>query len=835
MLMYALRGVRYVGDLPLQKQHVQQLATIFRHTYPRHGQSEFKRAFVRRQRPALLVITMVFTARYFQGNEASFWGHYLEEILRVTNDQQNWQTALRECFRQSLTLLERSHPHLWKPVHDREVVRAIYSHAVIPQYVEDDFARLVLYWRENQLHTTSAETILNNTPPQYLETQPEPLKKFLSDVEFSDARISLIDNLLAALQLLDEIDNADAVRELMISPIQRAIWRQIETELKRLSVAREVARKPASPYWVWDGQSGEILVVLPPQSLSKTTHPRPAFIKYRAADRDVKQRVYPWETSLNWTTERIMLPHTVADSFITFLDQYERTIHKVAVPPLPRSGYALFRLETSGDSARLETDQHRGMNDGEYWLSYRDGINLIDGTGNRTEPVDSLYVPAALRKMRGHSKAGRFELRFPVELATESAEVVGRFLRSTQSAPSVKLSGNLLDETLSADLPPVYADPESLQAEIVAPGNVGRELSGLLRLGKAYKAFQIPFTSDGRANLDLGRYLPKHFGTFELQLFAGVRRIGESLRFAVAPGLEIAGPSSESLFSPLELPKAIVAGDETYSVQAKSGGSVVQYDSYTEITWSDLETKDVGLVLSLDGESVEIQWTIRRVWAWLEGCTQADREYRLDDLDGAVIQVRGPSKAKAKWRVARQTYDFELDARGEYHNDFQIDSLREILRHMEVDCDVCLSINQIDWCVFRFTTRAIPSPSDLSPIQRTVRMSGAGELLEFGRAEITQGRVPLAPANSSLDDTASLSAELRPYRTDKKREQLPTGLLVRVLNSPVEVYDRLEMPALLGDPTSSLMLTALTSREGIGALDAEGMLSFVIDREYTRT
>lgn len=812
MLWRALRGVQFIGELPLKKQHAQQLAIILQRGYPTVSHNAFRERYFANPRPALLMVTMVLTARHFQGNVAKFWEYFLVNMLGVSADQ-NWQNALRSCYRDSLSWLITHHPQLWQPIDDRQVVRAIYSHAVIPQYVEDDFARLVLYWRENRLHTWPVESILTQTPTTYLNVQAEPLRKFLKDDDYADARRMLIDSVLAALQLHDEIGDTDAVRDLLSNPIQRAIWMHIENELKRLIVARAVARKPSSPYWVWDVVGEELMMALPTQKLAKKTHPKPEYVITVDDGQPARQQIYPWDDGLNWITDPLRLPFAPSDSLIILNDRLGRAVHRMTVPPLPASDFTLYRPDASGETARVVTDSTRGLPDGEYWVSHVSGIELTDAQQERIRPIEPLHVPRVLRQQNNHTQGGRYHLRFPVSVMTGDGRMLEKLTHPAQTAPKITLSGDLIDLTLSADKPQIFRSVAALHAEVYAPAHCGKQFTALIRLEKDHRTFHFTVPDDGFLSFMLEEHMPDTFGTFELQLYAGTRAVGEAQIFAVVPDIEIEGPSLEIVYSPTILPKAVAIGTvQHYEAQLTGAGAIKASDIALDIEWHELRDTEVGFILSKDDRYVEFRWKVRRVWAWLENVKDSPDRVSLSELNQAVVIVRGAGNAWAVWRVGERAYQFQLNARGEYRNDVRLDSLGELLRYSQEDCHVVLSFGNIQWSLFQFAAMPALSSDRITQVAET----------------------PVMPPAQPVSEFEMLTQLLRPYRKELARERFPPEYMAQVLSAPDKIFKQLEMPVLLGDAHMARIYRAVGSREGIGALDENGVLAFVIDREYTR-
>src|SRR5690606_8218484 len=112
----------------------------------------------------LLMTTMVFTARYaeFADDETpSFWRPYARMVWRLDDADQNFQQTCRRRFRSARARLEDEYdlffPHKidW---HDQEVVSGIYMHAILPSYLEDDFAQwLVGLWKQGETWARSAD------------------------------------------------------------------------------------------------------------------------------------------------------------------------------------------------------------------------------------------------------------------------------------------------------------------------------------------------------------------------------------------------------------------------------------------------------------------------------------------------------------------------------------------------------------------------------------------------------------------------------------------------------------------------------------------------------
>lgn len=814
MLWQALNRVQFAGELPLTRDHLDELAAVLRRAYPWDKPAAFARMYYHKPRAALMFVTMVFTARHLLGNENNYWINFITDILHMPGDHGGWQTEMRGCFRHAISQLHSVMPRFWMPADNRAVVNGIYAHAIIPQYIEDDFARLVLYWRENQLHIRSVEVIVKLTPPSYLDLQTEPLKRFLREDTYAEARHSLIDGLMSALQLQDELGDVDAVRDLLQNPIQRAIWQQIESEVRRLTVARAVVRRQAPPYWVWDLSDDELAIVLPAQTLAKKSYLKPTYITYPDDGRIVRDALYPWDDGEHWVTDRLVLPFAPPGSDITLQDGQGRVIHKTAVPGVPATDVALFRPDASGDTARLTTDGARGYADGDYVVSHNTSVTLVDGSGRQIEPFEPLYVPLSLQEQTGHRAGGRYRLRFPVKIVSAQGAILSELPAPVQSAPRVELLGEPLDPTLSPLRPPVFASTSRLAIEITAPAHIGKPLTTLIRTAREHTIITVGVPNDGIIRIALRDQLPADFGTFDLLLFAGTRTLlSEPLQFAVATGIAVESPALDTVYSPLTLPRALIGGMGTCIHHLVGTGTATRQDNQLDVVWHDLRDLDVGVILNRNGRRVELWWPIRRVTAWLEQIDPSVGEFSMQGLSRAVIHLRGKSKSWAFWQIDDKRYGFPLNARGEYRCDLRRDPLVDLLRQQSHAADVVVTIEHISWTVFRY----IPTVG-LNAARPTATMEAVA--------------VQTVPYQNEFQ---ALTRELQPYRKELARALFSTDLMARILAVPDEVRRRLEIPAMLGDPHMSSIYGATQPSEiGIAALDADGVLAFVIDREYAR-
>ena len=337
--------------------------------------------------PAVFMTTMVLSARYteLQPEEAidEFWTPYLRTVWGVEYSQA-FYTRCKKRFIEVTPFLESSFgfefPRTSKG--GGETVTPIFRHALIPSYMQGDFAEWICKnWREI-LRVSDDPDLLKFylDRDKSLDGYSHRLRKFITGKATSDAAVSLITNMAAAISLfLHDRESPIAIAELLSgTPIEQDLWRQIYQQLAgqkegSAAIGRNTRTKLT---WVWSLDRDELNlriqnVVVPAGSDLQGIPDRLTWLPSRDSDplrADIEVQVTPWRMK---TGERIihdavfLEPDGPAEGCIFLLTDADEVAQELKVPPQPGGKLHFFRIAQQ-DAFGVPVDLSQ-VTDGE-WL-----------------------------------------------------------------------------------------------------------------------------------------------------------------------------------------------------------------------------------------------------------------------------------------------------------------------------------------------------------------------------------------------------------------------------------------------------------------------------------
>ena len=719
LLMEALREVDLIGELPISKPAFNQMTDVMR--------CEFivsRRLSITRVWPALFVTSMVFCARYSEETDRNFWTPYARLVWNLPAASQSFQNQCRSHFADCRKWLTREYgldfPVI--PEHPGSVVRPIFYHAVIPFYLQDNFA----HWLSENLERLCEYDAASM--PEVLRTDPSldcvapTLRRFLQNEETIHSAAELIAHLNEAARLF--LEGEEDVAALMINPIQRALWKEIELVLTE-KVARENIRRVRQPKltWIWSLENSELMLRLTNVSAEPEHQPDVCVwtgkTRVDLARSDVLERVSPWRRpDGRWFVDEVLVADGPPDGRVYVLsvehdDDAPDVVYQAEVPPLPGDPVVFFRVSREGWGTWV--DHHR-VTDGKWLVSMAADVEIVGEDGQPCQWVESKYLPNTLREHAGHVRAGIINLVLPVAVFHKGCELF-RIERKPGSVGQPWINGPHMVPDLSSHVPSVFTDwPVKLTIPFSEADRLKRitltirSSDGKMHVAQLDEMLErgtLQTTPDG-GEVALNEIVPETAGVFVVDLRHGLQSLlDEPVQFAVLPGISLQPPDFDRLYSPTCLPTAYIGGIRPEQAVVPHGVECQPEASGVKIVWRDLRQPECNLRLSISNQQIPLAWPIKRVWAWVDGLG-SDGSLRAKLRNEALIHVRGLRNQCLAWRITNDSQErpFKLGARGELDFILAQDQLIEMIEHCpQTHVTVNLSAGEDEWKLFEYVRK----------------------------------------------------------------------------------------------------------------------------------
>lgn len=771
-------AIHWVGELPLTRSEFDILAAAVR--------AQQKPQYVS---ACMLVTSMVFCARYAEFAEdehVGFWSKYLRDVWKTDNDP-NFQTECREQFRRSRDELQERYGFEFpgKDQSKQDVISGIYLHAILPSYLQDDFADFFLsvlpkYEDWQRLQDLQDAEIAQQLQQGAAKLALRRLKHFITDADTSLTAVRLIKVLaITALRYSEGLEES-AIRE-SLAPIEQAIWDQLAKKLQRsVQPGSGGRRAPAArTQWAWlydendilelqvrnlplgPGQAPDRLVWLP-QDAAHDIRPGAPVPKYGAHYCEVNA----WNTDAGYRIDSGTLIDVDEGGVVVPVD---RTDNALSAPlptrELPAEDIVFFRIQADQRLA-LHIDRS-ALSDGRYAISRSAAVGMCDpGSDQPPTKQRTLMVPRVL-KSRGHVQAGVYDIKLPIRIGSETIQ-----RQITRQMPA--LSGEKRVAGLEPGALPVFESGE-VWISFTQPKNaaLGRMQIRLtvneqsvtnVLLTELQENGEVQRGEDDILRVCLSRRLPGAC-LFQAEVFNGTRRMNsEPLIGAILPdGVGVRPSNPQQYYTIDQRPVITIDGVTEDQIELASDADVSAHGNSVQITWRD-PRQDAALRLRLPHVSIPLTFETHWAHAWVDPLN--DMLLWEEDLPDAVLHVRGKPRAHFVIQAEdQQPRHYDLNARGVFDtrigDDALVDSLRE---YYGGKVPVTL----------RFTADALPIPlftlirwkhmaleSKPEPVRRAIRA-----FRDQLRAE--RGRRPASTERSGLlcllppDEAAEIACEKLP-------------------------------------------------------------------------
>lgn len=714
LLLADIGQLDLIGELNITSEIFEKMCVLVRRVGLSNG-----RVRPNRVPPALFVTTMVFTARYTTEQARNFWTPYARMVWRQNEASPAFQNKCRKQFAYALRYLDLQIGITFKRQSTGEVVRPIFRHAIIPAYLQDNFAQ----WLKNQwekILEIPTDSLANElSQDQSVDSLPIQLQNFIRNSDTAEAAASLITKMAAGAALLAEGETVEEVSEQFSkSPIERAIW----DELSRVFEVHSdrVAQKQASTgqiRWVWSMEYHEMQLQLLNFTFPKDNIPdKVVWTKniHSASEIDVEELLNPWETNEgNWWLDEILLTDGPINGTIKILDNQRTTLLSRPVPLLPRNQMVFFRPDHRDIFARPLEDLTR-LRDGFWCVSHEKGVRLEDADNNPIYPIEDKPVPFLLDEV--HDAAGLYELKLPIKIL-QHEQVIARIDQQTDSNPDqALLHGESLIEGLSHKIPPVFTDN---QIYLTIPGISSRLLTRLVLWLKSERdTWRYPLIylqEEGildhfetqSAVVDLSKLIPLKIGSYTIQLRQNLQPLLTTpIRFAVLPNISVQAPNSALIYTPNNLPFCIIKGVQVENIGESDRYTVARQEkNKVKITWHDLKEDECQVQLFFDLQPVTLSWSVKRLFSWLSPQPEADF-LRFDELTNYTFNVVSPRKYARYFLMwlneDEKKRQVDFNRRGHYSSLITKDTLFDMIQgHTETETTICVSVYNQAWQLFK--------------------------------------------------------------------------------------------------------------------------------------
>ncbi len=733
-------GVQFIGQLPIDKEAFRNICHIIQREAIHQGRLLYDRV-----PHGVLVTSMVFTARYSEEYARNFWQPYARSVWGQGEASQNFQNQCRRRFVSAVSDLSRE-CGLWFPRETYgDVVRPVYRHAVIPHYLQDDFANwLKKVWDQIvDLHEDSWHVLFSDTSLRYL---PPTLRTFIQDDYTRETAKALMRDMATAARIyVQEGESAENIRLLLATtPIQRALWEDLQQALDEQHESRVHCRKALSPkvQWIWSFEHNDMLIRVTNLLVRSEVKPnRLAWVRRgeNPLQASIVEYINPWkDQSGNWFIDEIALSyesssnsHGKPDGNVVLLAEDDAVLESLLIPDLPKAPVAIFR-STQQNVYGIEVDyRQQPITDGYWVISMKDNVELIDADEQVITPHEARPVPLLLARYAGHKQAGIYHLKLPITIHIAGAESI-ELERQALSASSPELLGdNNQIERLSPNVPPAFTSRAiwlqlpGVSSRLIAQGALWIKSSEgnrplLLRELESNGCLQL---EADMMTIDLSTLLLDRPAVYVLEVRQGLHPVFPSpLRFSVLPGVTVEPPDPTPIYGPENWPTCCIHGVRADQILSDATMRVSEGEDGIEITWHDLR-QPCTLRLGLDnGQIISLMWDVARVFAWIEPAPAEGRALTVDELETTRLNIIAPPQHRHDchiWVKGEESSPRPIDigAQGRYSAVIGKDQLYHmILSHQSTTTEVCVEVAGYSWKVFEVQQYSEIDEQSIQPV-----------------------------------------------------------------------------------------------------------------------
>lgn len=724
-LLNIFRHYDFIGEIPFSRKSFEYLCELIQKCYIKNN-----RIKITQIPPALFITSMVFCARYSEEEARNFWKPYARIVWR-TELSQYFQNVSRIHFVDCKEFLQKKYDFTLPIINMGDVVRPVYYQAVIPYYLQSNFAEWLVDRFEKILEFSTNVLPEVLSEEKSLDYVPPRLRNFVQQTETSDTAAKLIQQMAKAIKLFQTTEQFEAVNSVMSSPIERSLWREIYQELIERQLQLETIRKYTPKLeWVWDLEQNDLHLKLSQVRSSKDEKPN-LIVWTKKESKDLRNEeilldIHPWQLSNgDWELE----PETITDKgdingkIYVLSEEYDfdkslesQDAHVIVEKDLPEINQdtVFFFISTNRSVARIK--EKININ-GDWIVLSKDHVEIIDHEKSFCAYED-LYIPALLRES-GYQYAKKYSLTLPVILQMQSKEIEFKEPQSTFVVQG-ELLGKKQIAGLSNNVQPIFQTPNvilQLAAEFTET-ELARTWVSIHRGGMFLNSVSLTelqkrklIYKSNRYYITLKDYINEP-GSYSVNILYDLQMLlEENLRFAYLPNVNISGPDPNICYSPAYPLKITLSGVDKNRVMTgiEEKVKLEQNDEGIQLLWKELRLPEVRFSIQWEGNNINFSWEINRVTAWIDGGGDKNNVIAGQE-DNVILNARGNTKEEIVWfiRDTDQRRRIYLDFQGVYQEILNQSTLRDLLKSSGlIQSHVAIKIRDHTWDVF--THNKIPS------------------------------------------------------------------------------------------------------------------------------
>ncbi|MCB8947907.1 MAG: hypothetical protein H6653_07815 [Ardenticatenaceae bacterium] len=682
--------------------------------------------------PAVFMATLVFAARYSQQNADEFWVPYLQTVWQVEYTQA-FIARCRRRFMEVVPYLEQTFGFEFPRQTEGDLVAAVYRHALLPRYVQDDLALWLREQWQAILPMADVPDLLMAELYQdkKLDYLPRRLQNFIRGKATETTAVSLISNMAAAISLhVNEGETVEAIRDLLADiPIEQELWDEVAKAFADAELNQPAPHHQTKPRlnWVWSSADNEMVlrvqnIVLSPDSNLEGEPDRLIWLESAEADpltAEIEVEISPWRMH---TGERVINDvflsepdGPLAGQLLLLTDMDEEAV-RLDVPQFPSAAVQFFRPTQQGAyGIPVEPSQ---VTDG-IWLVMATGpLTFLDEEEEVIEPDVLLDVPYPLNKGNNYQWAAQLTLTLPVTIkmgATAQLELTTGGSAALAGRPS--FVGARPIPGLSRHVQPTYANTQVSLVLAEARERLLKQASLWLR-GQTGWRWQRPLAellASGIAkwvgsdlHIQLQNMIPAQPDFYLVELRASLQPLLPApLQFAVVPGLEVEPPPDDQLYTPANPPEIVLYGvDESVLVHREGLQVRKRLDGRQTVTWHDLR-HEPRLTLRFDKVDIPLAWGLPHFMAWIE--PKPTKPYlTLTELQECTLNAVGTKTAVSEFRLSIPGLGYRPFSlrNGRYANTIGQSQLYDMVRLAEIQpVEVNVQVGAQTWLLLEVRQR----------------------------------------------------------------------------------------------------------------------------------
>jgi len=726
-ILNVFRQYDFIGEIPFGRKSFEYMCELIQKCYIKNNRTEITKV-----PPALFVASMVFCARYSEEEARNFWKPYARIVWKKELNQY-FQNVSRKHFANCKVFLQKKYDFAFPIINTGDVVRPVYYQAVIPYYLQSNFAEWLVDRFEKILEFSTDVLPAVLSEEKSLDYVPPRLRNFVQQTETSDTAAKLIQQMAKAIKLFQTTEQFEAVNSVMSSPIERSLWREIYQELIEKQLQLETIRKYTPKLeWFWDLEQNDLHLKLSQVRASKDEKPN-LIVWAEKESRDLRNEeilldIHPWQLSNgDWELE----PETITDKgdpngkIYVLSEEYDfekslvsQADHVIVEKDLPEINQdtVFFFISTNRSVARMK--EKININ-GDWIVLSKDHVEIVDHKKTICAYED-LYIPALLRES-GYQFAKKYSITLPVILQTQTKEIEFKEPQSTFVVQAELLGKNQI-AGLSNNVQPIFQTPNvilQLDAKFTE-AELARTWVSIHKGGMFLNSVSLTELQKRKLIFKRDRYFItlKDFinepGSYSVNILYDLQLLlEENLRFAYLPNVIISGPDPNICYSPAYPLKITLSGVDKSRIKTGIEEKVKfeQNDEGIQLLWKELRFPECRFSLQWEGNNVNFSWDINRVTAWIDGGGDKNNIIAGQE-ENVIINARGDPKEEIVWSIKDTNHrrKLNLDYQGLYCRGLNQSALRDLLRSSNlVKSNVSITIRDHSWDVFVYNK--IPSLS----------------------------------------------------------------------------------------------------------------------------